>query len=540
MKQGNRNTEIMEGMKRHSLFLLLFAAAAVYEIWRMFAMAPWYDELYTYQNFIDRGMIYSMIHWPLPNNHVFFSALSALLNHLGNPYIGLRGVSLLASLGSLYLLYRLLLRFASPVLGAVGCALFLSMYNVTMQAAQGRGYALSGFFLLLAAFCLAHICVDEKEGKKRLRDCGWYVLFAGALTGGLYTIPSNLYWVVPVCLAGGCFLLFHKEIRKLLRLIVFSLLAAAVTFGLYSVIWLAIGSNFITKDESHALFGTGHFYVLSHAPLDAFTRGMNAMLSDPNIQSISRQEFWDGFGGYLERLCNQVYQNTAPVLPAVVGLGLAVCVWGAVQSVRKRNRTMAFFYLYALILTGMIPLFLMVQCVFPYLRVFTYAGSVLAILFVLLLHRGLAFFAEPVREKRAAGVLAGLSLLLVAFCWSRPVYNMGYDTRDNQIKAALDALDQSDLEDIQTVLVGDVYAELNVYFHIQRCLGKTVTMDSEQPDYVLLDKIQTTPEGNDVIWPYTRNTDSLPWDWIGQKMEVVYENEQYIAYQKTDRRQEEG
>lgn len=95
-------------IRDHGLFWCLFLGMGIYYICRMFSVPPWYDELYTYENFIDRGMIYSMIHWPLPNNHVFYSALSAILNKLGNPYIGLRGVSFLASMGSLLLLYRIL------------------------------------------------------------------------------------------------------------------------------------------------------------------------------------------------------------------------------------------------------------------------------------------------------------------------------------------------------------------------------------------------------------------------------------------------
>ena len=106
--------------RENALFCLLFCGMGIYYLWRMFSIPPWYDELYTYENFIDRGVIYSMIHWPLPNNHVFFSALSAVLNKLGSPYIGLRGISFLASLGSLLLLYRILRKAVPANLAAAG------------------------------------------------------------------------------------------------------------------------------------------------------------------------------------------------------------------------------------------------------------------------------------------------------------------------------------------------------------------------------------------------------------------------------------
>ena len=105
---------------------------------------------------------------------------------------------------------------------------------------------------------------------------------------------------------------------------------------------------------------------------------------------------------------------------------------------------------------------------------------------------------------------------------------MGYDSRDNHIYAALQQLDETKVD---TVLVGDVYARLNLYFHLEKCRGKSLVMTNEKPDYVLMDKIQTGPEGNGLIWPYERNTDDFPWEWIEENMEVVFEDDAYIAYQ---------
>ena len=545
---GNRIGEnvketIKETVRKHFLFLLLYVGTGIYYIWRMFAMAPWYDELYTYENFIDRGVIYSMIHWPLPNNHVFFSALSAAVNKLGSPYFGLRGISLLASMGAILLLYRLLLRMVRPAAACAGVGIFLAMYNVTLQAVQGRGYALSGFFLILGLTCLAKICLGEKKtGEKEPEKERWYLLFALSLTGGLYTIASNVYWVVPICAAGGIFLLFRKEWKKLIRLIWHAVGAAVVTFGLYTIIWLSIGSNFITKDETHPLYGTGHFYVLFHAPFDAFSRGMQAMLSDPNIQSISRSEFMEKSADFWEQVLNQVYQNSAPVLLALIVLSLVITgIYGVrflAQASKKtgKDAALGFFAVYSFIMTAALPVIIFIQCVFPYLRVFTYMGSVLTILFVTAAVILLSFLfrkkQEGVPETGWVGRLPffamAASVAFLIFQWSRPAYYAGYDPRDNHIRAALDSLDETEVD---TVLTGDVYTDLNLYFHIYKCRGKELTVDYETPDYVLIDKILTTPEGNQVIWPYTLYTDTLPWDWINSHMEVVFEDNAYIAYQ---------
>ena len=549
--------------RENALFCLLFCGMGIYYLWRMFSIPPWYDELYTYENFIDRGVIYSMIHWPLPNNHVFFSALSAVLNKLGSPYIGLRGISFLASMGSLLLLYRILRKAVPANLAAAGAALFAAMYNVVQQAAQGRGYALSGFFLLAAVNCLYEICVPDAggisgafagtgqeyekggqkgeggikelqkisgreikgrkiKGRKIDRRFWYYVGFAACLTGGLYTIASNLYWVVPVCMAGGLYLLFSGKYKTLFRLIGASLTAALATFGLYTIIWLAIGSNFLVKEEAGPFFGKGHFYVLLHAPFAAFSRGMQAMLSDPNIQSIDRSRFNSEFILYLERVANQVYPNGGRILLVLTAVGLVLALLLCIRAFRRKDMPVFFLALYTVVLTVMVPVFLTMQCVFPYLRVFTYMGSVLAMLFVLMVYAG----ANMVRSlmvkgkgteslarvgKATALVFAAAGILFSVYSCRLPEYNAGYDSRDNHIYAALKQLDE---QEVDTVLVGDVYARLNLYFHIGRCRGKELVMDYEQPDYVLMDKVQTGPEGEALVWPYEMNTQDFPWEWI--------------------------
>lgn len=530
-------------IRDHGLFWCLFLGMGIYYIWRMFSVPPWYDELYTYENFIDRGMIYSMIHWPLPNNHVFYSALSAILNKLGNPYIGLRGVSFLASMGSLLLLYRILKKGISPRMAAAGTALFAAMYNVVQQAAQGRGYALSGFFLLAAVNCLYEICIPEKaaavKGKRRF----WYYAgFTACLTGGLYTIPSNLYWVVPVCMAGGLYLLFTGEYKKLFRLVIASAAAAIVTFGLYTIIWLAIGSNFLVKEETGAFYGMSHFQVLKTAPFAAFSRGMEAMLSDPNIQSIDRSRFNNEFTLYLGRVLNQVYPNGSHFLPVLILFGLLLMLALIIISCRRKEKSMFFLSLYVFVLTVMVPVFLVIQCVFPYLRVFTYMGSVLSMMFVLMPY-ALWAIVKPASDRLAqrksvslpagsaayGSLLAAAAAILLAVVYCRlPEYNAGYDSRDNHIYAALKQLDE---KEVDTVLTGDVYARQNLYFHILRCRGKELVMDYEHPDYVLMDKIQTGPEGEELVWPYEMNTQNFPWEWIEGHMEVVFEDDAYIAYQ---------
>ena len=127
----------------NKLFSLFFLGMAVYYAVSMFAIKPWYDELYTYYSFISRGPVYAAIHWPVPNNHVFYSVLSAFLDYLGNPYIGLRGVSFLMSCANMLLLYQFAKKFLNRFFSAGVVFLYVAVWQVNNLSVQGRGYTLA-------------------------------------------------------------------------------------------------------------------------------------------------------------------------------------------------------------------------------------------------------------------------------------------------------------------------------------------------------------------------------------------------------------
>ena len=173
------------------IIVVVILMAVIYLV-RMFTNGPWYDELYTYYYFISRGPAYAAMHWPVPNNHVGYSVISAFLDFWG--------VSFLAAVANLILLYRFCARFLDRFLSAAVTLMYCSAYLIHSLAVQGRGYTLVITYLLIAMTCALNIGMGE--GRKR--D---YVLFGLSLMLGLYTIPSSLYWVLPICLTGGLFLL---------------------------------------------------------------------------------------------------------------------------------------------------------------------------------------------------------------------------------------------------------------------------------------------------------------------------------------------
>lgn len=519
--------KIYDKIKENLYFILFLCGITIYYIWRLFNITPWYDELFTYRNFIDRGIIYSMTHWPLPNNHIFFSICSAILNKYTNPYIGLRGISLLASIGSFILLYRLIGRIMNKMVALAGCNILASMYCVTRQAVQGRGYALSGFLLLLALTELFNICVTDKDkgndnAGRHLAVLSHYICFALSLAGGLYTVPSNLYWVIPICLAGGVFLLFMKDYKKLCQLIAVSLCAAVLTFGLYSIIWCFTGASMLRGDAANGFSGMRIRQIVIKTPLKCMSLGLNNMLSNGFIQSISKEEFWNGLYAYISSLLNSFYQGKASFIKWLLFFCLEVVMIEIIKHIKAEKFSLVFLELYCVILICAIPIGLWMQTVLPFTRIYTYLGNVLTLLF------SLVYYAVAPRRVDKIYVAMAIALLLV--CCSEVNYNSDYSDKDTEIKMALESMD---MQQVNTTLENDEYVSLNQYFYINKLKGKNLESSYDQPDFVLVDNILGNKENGLKlsVWPYYRTTEELPWEWIEEHMEKIYVGSTYTAYQ---------
>lgn len=525
-------------------FLIFLLIMAVYYGYRLFALTPWYDELYTYYYFISRGPVYAAIHWPVPNNHVGYSVLSAFLDYFGNPYIGLRGVSYLCALANLILIFRIGRRFLKKGLSLVAVLLYASMNLVNQMAVQGRGYTLGITCYLTAFYCLTFIC---KEFRTAYR---YYVVFGMSLVLGLYTLPSDVYFVLPVCMTGGIYLLYQallesKEsklpvrkseyIRKLGKLITVSILAAIVTTGLYAIIWLAIGSNLLVKDETGLYYGMSHVKMILTAPFDALRTGMEYMLSTPYIQSVERQGYFGRLLQWMKTLMNWYYDGFSSLFLIIVLIGICLLIWKLISGIRRKEKDNILFLIFLLSGILCIPLFLTIQCALPYYRVFTYGGVLLAFLVawmfpVILEIYDKAVFDKkiPSRTQRKVVIVVGLIglITLLSNFWVNDAHHGQYSMREYQIQ---DALSHSDIEKAENICVTDCTQQYLMKFLYDITCENTVI---EGSDYLLLDKKMMDPEYNEMEWEFYHYYNTIPWDYVNDNMKQVYENESFVLYIK--------
>lgn len=512
---------------------------AGYYGWRMFAITPWYDELYTYYCFISKGPFYAAVHWPLPNNHVGYSVLSAMIDFMGNPYIGLRGVSYLCALANMYLLYRIAGRYMKDLMALATVILYISMNLVNQLAVQGRGYTLGITCFLTSWLCMIQICTLERAGKQ------FYLIYLIALVLGLYDVSSNVYWVVPLCLAGGSYLLIcgihesrngnghilkTESIKKLVKLVTASLTAAVLTIMLYASIWLSIGSNLLVKETGGSYYGMGHVQMILKAPFAAMQKGMEYMLATPYIQSEQRAGFAARLFEWIVTLTGYFYNSLSSLLMFVWGIGIIFLLYKLIKEIRQRKSSRMLLYLVLFMEIILIPVCLLIQCKRPYYRVFTYVGILLAMLLGILLEKGIEFIRPKLPRLRSEnGIYAAVFLIVVLFgvkCIVFSGYNGQYGLNEYEIQ---DALAHGDIKQQKNFCVTDCNQEYLLYFlYGIRCENREI----QGSDVVLLDKRMTDPDFEEMIWEFYHYYDSIPWDYIEQNMELTYENENYVLYTK--------
>lgn len=498
-------------VKANKGFVCLLFLMSIYYGWRMFALDPWYDELYTYYSFISKGPIYSAIHWPVPNNHVFYSVLSGFFMVFGNPYIALRGISWLFCVGNLILLYYLAGRFFAKNL-SLGCvAIYSSFYLVNYLSIQGRGYTLSTGLYLLALIMLYHICMEER-GKAR-----YYCVFSLSLTGGLYTIPSNVYWVLPLCLGGGLYLLFRREIKTLLKLITASILAAINTFFLYSTIWLAIGANLLAKTADSGYFGLHQLTIIAKAPFAALKRGMEYMLASPYVQSINRGKVVSEFFSWIKGLMNLFFSSMGGFLLVLLMLTALLSFVGIIRGMRRKEKERLFLSSYFLSLLWGLPLILIVQSVQPYYRVFTFLGVPLSLLLM-------TYLAEIKKKGWEKGILAAC-LLWACIQLSSPYYNGPYGSREIRIR---EIWEKAGVEEMESICFMDDYQRYVLQFYWNL---RPVEVELDKAQYILLPKEITGEDYEANEWPVLYNHEGVDWEYLST-CQVIEETEEYILYRK--------
>ena len=544
------------------IFTVFVAVMSGYYIYRMFTFAPWYDELYTYNFFISRGPVYAGIHWPVPNNHMGYSVLSGFLYVITHePYLSLRGISLLASIGNLIMLFmagrKLMLRGFSLLLPAI----YAGAWQVNNITVQGRGYALSVNMMLIAVTCLIHLCLDDdttdpiiqsnpndnedfaaskrsKSGKS-LKGSGaadrgmrrYYVIWAFSLILGFYTVMTTLYWVVTICVAAFCCLMALKKYKRLIRLVIASVFGAIGTVSVYGIVWLAIGSNLLSKDEAGAYFGMYQLDVIKKAPLLAAKTGAEYMLATPYIQSVSKEGYGRAFADHWADIISHMYSfSTVIIILMAVSLIFAVITLVSrylyerkassdPRSSMEDKLTVFSWLVICFILIS--PLIVFIQTKLPYVRVFTYYAVSISL--------ALSYLIYVLFGALKKHFTYGISIIVCFFAFALILskdYNMPYGDRE---QALLALMKQSDLED--RIASGEriCLTDCNQEYMYRFLYDEYPDMpDQHDADIIIVDKDMLDPDA-EYHWEFYYDHSSIDMDMLADMKQTV-RNTYYEIY----------
>jgi hypothetical protein len=520
--------------------ILTLILMAFYYIWRVAYITPWYDELYTYYYFISRGPIYAAIHWPLPNNHVGYSVLSAILDLFGNSYIGLRGISFVCAVLNPYIVYRICRRFVSNWISYGAMLLYFSCLLVNDLSVQGRGYTLATTCFL---FCIRQIIVICKSENIVRMD---FVKFAITLILGLYTIPSSIYWVIPTCFATGLFLVINgirsndvkgkkwnnRYYKKLRSFITAGLFAAAIAFILYAVIWLAIGSNLLVKDDTSVFFGMSHVKLILSHPFKAAFKGIEYMLSQPYIQSVPRHGYLGQLVEWLQTLSSYMYPVSPFVTALVVFMGLIIL---GVECIRHFENSRTIFSLLIIMNANGFLILLILQAKLPYYRVFSYLGFITAACAAVMVEhlylRINEIFKDKLKSLVIYEILPVIPVILMAVFSVMMFLNTSYfaqlGDRETSCYNALYVMNPSEQ---RKLCVFDCDQEYLLKFGWDIDCTNTDPMDC---DYVLVDRNMMKEGYNGYDnWKFYQTYETIPWDYINSEFYIFYENEDFVLYKR--------
>lgn len=529
---------------------LFIIGMSIYYLWRMFAITPSHDELYSYYMFISRGPFYSVLNWTDPHNHVGYSFLAGALDLLGNNYIGLRGISYICAVCNLILVYRICKKYYTHAMPLGALILYSSMQVVNEYSIQGRGYTLATTCFLLAVYATTEMCKSGEIKKYQ------FVAYTFAIMFGVFTVPVSVYWAIPVCLSAMMYLFINGfknrslyvsdaenvYLRKLNALISYSAFTIMMTTILYGILWLSIGAEQIVRDKASKYFGATGGFVLVRSPMEALGRGMSYMFSMRSAIDVGKDLFKDELGTWLKDLLNYMLPGMWMAIAFFILVGMIIMI---VECVRHFGYSRTVFNLLAVVNISYVVLVLIASHRLPNLRGFGY-GSFFATVCICatlekLINVTIRLYNkspdshmenERIRESekwyRGIGVYIPLAAIFVLFIirLTSGSFNSQIGERENNIFNTMYIAGVQN-KTLPCVLDSDQKYLLKFGWDIE-CNKKSVT----GADCVILDRKLTVPGATlDDSVEYYVSYGTIDWDYL-DSLHIQYENDDLILYTK--------
>ena len=141
----------------------------------------------------------------------------------------------------------------------------------------------------------------------------------------------------------------------------------------------------------------------------------------------------------------------------------------------------------------------------------------------------LVLILQQFGKDRAGALGILLSLALAFFCFGFRGYQNQYSMREYEIH---DALSHGGIDQAQNLCVTDCTQQYLMKFLYDITCENT---QIEGAELVLLDKRMLDPGFEEMVWEFYHYYDTIPWDYMEDSMEPVYENESFVLYRRSGR-----
>ena len=173
-------------MNLRSMILILIPILTI--IYFSFSLPISYDEAWTYINFTNKGILYSITRYPLPNNHIFHSVVTNIF-HLFFPFypkLNLRLPVIIVSFISMLVSLHFFKKFYNEKIALLVTGIFTMLPMSIYYEFMSRGYAYVMLFFILSINYSYNIIKNGNKNKD-------WIAFSIFSVLGFYTMPSYLY-----------------------------------------------------------------------------------------------------------------------------------------------------------------------------------------------------------------------------------------------------------------------------------------------------------------------------------------------------------
>jgi 4-amino-4-deoxy-L-arabinose transferase-like glycosyltransferase len=357
-------TENRAGWLHWVLLVLIVASGILFRLANLRAEIR-YDEAYSALAFTNMSLAEALGNYPYPNNHVLHTLLIWISTRaFGMSMPALRLPALLFGVGLIFAVYFVARKLLNPEIALLASGLTSASTYLTGYSVDGRGYTMIALLGLLAFYFLLRAM---EAGSIRL------LIASGGLAGlAIGTVPSMLYFLVPLCAFAFLISIMEKRPARLV------ILAPLILIGASVLVSLAVYLPVLLKSGYHSLLFNKYTKPL---PVSQFFKGLPQLLS--GVDSA----FWLGLGSFLPF-----------ALLSVLGY----------FYLAKRKRLFMFFIIFPILTIAEI----MIHRVLPFRRVFVYSFP-----FVYILASCGALYLIGLLTRRARSPVPGRMLVSLSVCY---------------------------------------------------------------------------------------------------------------------------